>query len=424
MLHTSAELDKHLSTLQFLENPYPFYHHLRAADAVHWSQAWSCWLLTRYDDVVATLTDPKRFSNVGTTERFLKQLPTDELARIQPLYQHFTVGLTRTDPPNHTRIRALTSKAFTTRVIELMRRRIQEIVDQLLDAALDRGQIDLIGDFAYPLPATVIAEMFGFPPEDRDRFKAWSSQIAAFHGTGRADLATIERSQTALLEARKWLSELIEARRQQPRDDLLSWLANAEEQGDMLNNHELLATCVTFMIGGHETTTNLIGNGILALLRNPDQLRLLKDEPDRITAAVEELLRYDAPTQRAHRVAAEDIDLRGKTIRKGDFIQQVLGAANRDPAYFPEPDRLDITREKNRHVSFGLGIHFCPGAPLARLEAQIAFPTLLRRLPNLRVADNTTIEWTPNNFFRGLKALPLEFDRSHHVRVPRGGRPA
>ena len=333
------------------------------------------------------------------------------------MYQHFTVGLTRTDPPDHTRIRALTSKAFTAPSIKSIRPRIQEIVDQLLDITLDRGQIDLIGDFAHPLPTTVIAEIFGFPPEDRLRFKAWSSQIAAFHGTGRANLTTIERSQAALLEARQWLSELIEARRQQPRNDLLSRLANAEEQGDMLSNSELLATCVTFMIGGHETTINLIGNGMLALLRSPDQLKIHKDDPSHVTTAVEELLRYDAPTQRAHRIATENIDLHGKTISKGDLIQPVLAAANRDPAYFPEPDRLDITREKNRHLSFGLGIHFCPGALLARLEAQITFLTLLRRLPNLRVAKNTTIEWTPNNFFRGLKALPLEFDSNDHVVV-------
>jgi len=309
-------------------------------------------------------------------------------------------------------VRSITNKAFTPRVVERLRPRIEQIVRERIDAAIPTGRIDLIADLAYPLPTTVIADMFGFPLEDRTEFKRFSDEIVAFHGTGGADAATVLRSQEALLQARAWMAALIAERRRQPRDDLLSRLANAEEQGTRLSEAELFSTCLTFMIGGHETTTNLIGNGMLALLQHPDQLRRLEQNPELITLAVEEMLRYDAPTQRAHRIAAADFELRGKTIRRGDFVQLVLGAANRDPEQFDQPDRFDIGRSANKHVSFGLGPHYCPGAPLARLEAQIAIPALLDRLPNLRLDDQAQVEFGPNNFFRGLKSLPLIFDRT------------
>ena len=219
------------------------------------------------------------------------------------------------------------------------------------------------------------------------------------------------RSQEALLEARAWMGGLIGDRRKEPRDDILSRLANAEEEGTRLSEAQLFSTCVTFMIGGHETTTNLIGNGMLALLQCPDQAQRLTEDPRLIDGAVEEMLRFDAPTQRAHRIAINDVALRGKTIRKGDFVQPVLAAANRDPDRFKNPDGFDVKREDNKHVSFGLGPHFCPGAALARLEAQIAIPELLRRLPSLKIPEGVRVEYGPNNFFRGLKALPLEFGR-------------
>ena len=403
-------LDEQLTTPQFVQEPYPIYRQLREADPVHWSDAWQCWLLTRYDDVAETMRDFRSFSNVGTTTRYLDQLPPESLDKVRPLYEHFTSGQSRLDPPDHTRVRAVTSKAFTPRVVEAMRPRIEQIVDELIDAVSSTGCIDLIGDFANPLPAMVVADMFGFPQEDRAAFKAWSDRIAAFHGTGRADAATVKRSQEALLEARAWLGALIDQRRKQPCDDLLSRLANPQEQGTRLSEAELFSTCVTFMIGGHETTTNLIGNGMFALLQRPDQVQDLRGGPQLIGSAVEEMLRYDAPSQRAHRIAAREIDLRGQTIRKGEFVQQVLAAANRDPDEFDRPDEFNIHRRDNSHVSFGIGPHFCPGAPLARLEAQIAIPALLRRLPNLRLAEDAAIAYGPNNFFRGLTALPLEFD--------------
>ena len=405
-----SDLDAQLTTPDFLVDPYTVYRRLREREPVHWSEAWQCWLLTRYQDVAEAMRDFKQFSNVGIQQRFLDQLPPQAMPRIRPLYEHFSTGLTRTDPPRHTRIRALTAKALSLSVIESMRPSIEQVVDQLIDAKRGSGRIELIADFAYPLPGTVLADLFGLPHQDREQFQAWSKRIIAFHGTGRADQATVEHSQEALLEARSWLGKLIQERRRRPRQDLLTLLVEAEESGDRLTEAELFSSCVTFMIGGHETTTNLIGNGMLALLRNPDQLARLRRHPEGIVTAVEELLRYDAPVQRGHRIAVSDMQLNGKTICQGDFVQPVLAAANRDPAQFPNPDRLDIGRENNRHLCFGLGPHYCPGAALSRLEAQVAIPRLLSRLPGLHLAQETRIAWRPNNFFRGLQALPLAFD--------------
>ena len=410
MAHSDvATLDQLLQTPEFLQDPYPVYRRLRDEQPVYCSESWNCWLLSRYDHVAESLRDHQRFTNVGTTHRFLDQLPQQTLDQIQPLYEHFSIGLTRCDPPDHTRLRGLTNKAFTPRVVGSMRDRIQTIVDQLIDAVADQGRLDLIRDFAYPLPTTIIAEMFGFPVEDRDQFKAWSTGIAAFHGSGGADPKLVLRSQKALLAAREWLRRLIDERRRNPTADLLSRLANAEEFGDTLTDPELFSICVTFLIGGHETTTNLIGNGMLALLRHPEQLRILRGDAELIPLAVEEMLRYDAPTQRAHRIADEDIEWGGQRIRQGDFVQLLLGSANRDPQQFEKPNQFDILRTNQRHVSFGMGVHFCPGAPLARLEAQIAIGTLLRRLPKLRLVPDQPIEWSPNNLFRGLQHLHLTF---------------
>jgi len=404
-------VDEQLTTRSFLQNPYCVYRDLRKTAPVHWSGNWQSWLLTRYDDVAATLRDFRSFSSRGTITRYLDQLPVESLDKVRPLYEHFSCGQVRLDPPEHTRVRAITAKAFTPGVVEKLRPRIEEIVSSLIDTALPNGKLDLIADFGAPLPGIVIADLFGFPRADRPRFKAWSDRIAAFHGTGAPDQHTVMKSQEALLEARKWMGGLIDDRRKAPREDLLSRLANAEEEGTHLSDVQLFSTCVTFMIGGHETTTNLIGNGMYALLQRPEQIQRLQENPSGIDDAVEEMLRFDAPTQRAHRIATEDIELRGRTIRKGDFVQAVLGSANRDPGRFDDPDTFDIERRENKHVSFGLGPHFCPGAALARLEAKIAIHELLKRMPNLRIEDPASIEYGPNNFFRGLKSLPLKFDK-------------
>ena len=405
-INSSSSIDQLLVSPAILSDPYPIYHQLRAEDPVHWSDAWGCWVLTRYADVIAVLRDYRRFTNVGRIASFLDQLPANVRAQIRPLYDNFTVGMPNTDPPEHTRVRGLVNSAFTARVVEGMRPRVQEIVDGLLDQAESGGAMEVIGSFAYPLPAIVIAEMLGVPAEDRDRFKAWSDDIVAFHGTGRPHIETIMKSTAALLETKAWLLRLIEARRKQPEDDLISALVAAEERGEVLSETELVATCITLLTAGHETTTGLIGNGLLALLRHPDQLRKLRENPALIGTAVEEFLRFDTSFLRAWRLTAEDVEIGGKQIPKGQTLSLMLGAANRDPAQFEEPDRLDITRDPNLHTSFGWGIHFCAGAPLARREAEIAFTTLLRRFPHMKL-DETGVEWQQNNTFHNLKSLPV-----------------
>ena len=386
---------------EFLANPYPTYHRLRAEDPVHQSPL-GFWVLTRYEDVSAVLRDPRFVKEplaALIAARFGGQVPRG-------------VGLSMLDrdPPDHTRLRSLVSKAFTPRVVEGLRPRIQQIVDGLIARAEAAGSMDVIEEFAYPIPVNVICEMMGVPIEDHERFKGWSLDIA--RGLDSIwlppDSEIPRRSVAARHAISDYFRELIAARRTTPRGDLLSALIAAEEAGDKLSEEELLATCILILIAGHETTVNLIGNGILALLRHPGELRRLRETPGLITSAVEELLRYDGPVQRTARVASDDATIGGQKISKGDMVMPFIGAADRDPAQFPEPDRLDLGRADNRHIAFGWGIHFCLGAPLARVEGQIAIDTLVRRLPRLELATESP-EYRQSLTLRGLKALPVRF---------------
>jgi len=386
---------------EFLADPYPTYHRLRAEDPVHYSPL-GFWVLTRYEDVAAVLRDA----------RFIKEPLAALVAARFGAEVPRGVGLSMLDrdPPDHTRLRSLVSKAFTPRVVEGLRPRIQEIVDGLIARAEAAGSMDLIEEFAYPIPVNVICEMMGVPVQDHERFKGWSLDIA--RGLDSIwlppDSEIPRRSAAARHAISDYFRELIAQRRASPRGDLLSALIAAEEAGDKLNEEELLATCILILIAGHETTVNLIGNGVLALLRNPEELRRLRATPALITTAVEELLRYDGPVQRTARVASDDATIGGHTIRKGEMVMPFIGAADRDPAHFPEPDRLDLARADNRHIAFGWGIHFCLGAPLARAEGQIAINTLVRRLPRLAFV-NDTVEYRQSLTLRGLKALPVKF---------------
>jgi pimeloyl-[acyl-carrier protein] synthase len=389
----------------FRADPYPGLHALRAHDPVHFIDVPGLWFVTRYDDVVAGLRDPRL-----SAERFQLSLP--EMQSSALISSLSTMMLLR-DPPHHTRLRALVSKAFTPRVVENLRPRIQEIVDGLMDAVQPAGRMELMQDLAAPLPVIVIAQLLGIPVEDRTRFKRWSDALLVIaDGTlAPAGFADAERSAAAFKE---YLGGIIPQRRAHPADDLISGLLAAQEQEDRLSSDELFSTCVLLLIAGHETTTNLIGNGMLALLRHPDQLALLRDAPSLIRSAIEELLRYESPVQLTSRVAKEDVEIRGKHVRQGQEVCLGLAAANRDPDAFPDPDRLDITRADNHHVAFGHGLHFCLGAPLARLEGQIAIQTILRRLPGLRLATDS-VEWRDGIMMRGLKALPLRFEREGGV---------
>ena len=385
---------------EFHADPYPFYHRLREEDPVHQSPL-GFWVLTRYDDVIFLLRDP-RFGREG----FAPVLST--------VYGQEVASLPRSmlfrDPPDHTRLRNLVNRAFTPRVVESLRPRIQQIVEQLLDRVKDSKRMDLIEDLAYPLPVTVICEMLGVPASDRDRIRRWSADVArSLDAIGLpSDPEIVERGVSGRHALAEYFLELIPDRRRRPGQDLLSLLITAEEQGDRLTEGELLAMCILLFIAGHETTVNLIGNGVLALLQHPEQWARLRNEPTLIQGAVEELLRYDSPVQRTARIPTVAVEIGGRTIEAGTMIVAAIGAANRDPQHFPDPDRLDITRRDNRHVAFGFGIHFCLGAPLARLEGQIAISALLRRTPDLNLTM-TTPEWRESSTLRGLKALPVIF---------------
>lgn len=396
-----------LSTPAFFADPYPVYAWLRETAPVYWHAAWQGWVVTRHADVLAILQDAQRFSNAGRQSRMLQGLAPEVRATLAPLEEHYAQGgLSNQDPPNHTRLRALISKAFTPRTVEALRPHIQALVDDLLDAIKPVEGFDLIRAFAYPLPALVIAHLLGLPAEDRDQFKQWSDEVTAFLGQAHATPASAARGQASLLALRAYFARQVAQRRVTPGNDLISALLAAEERGETLTEKELLGTCVTLLLGGHETTTNLIGNGVLALLRHPEQWQRL-DDPALLPSAVEELLRYDAPVQRAWRVVAEDTELAGQPLRRGELVFAMLGAANRDPAQFAEPDRLDVGRTAARQLGLGYGIHFCLGAPVARLEAAIALDSLRRRWPGLRLAPGAEPEWKANMAFRGLKSLPV-----------------
>jgi pimeloyl-[acyl-carrier protein] synthase len=387
-----------------LSNPYPFYDRLRTEDPVHWSERFGSWLLTRYADVSMTLRDARLSAN--RTGVFMKQLPEGMSQSLEPLRDHLATWMSHSDPPSHTRLRDLVSRAFTPGMVESMRSHIQEIVNELLDAVQDKHGIDIIRDIAYPLPAAVISDMLGVPPDGREQFKQWAEDIMAFTGGGALALPRIaEKAQKSLFEMDDYFGSLIRERRRQPQDDLISALTRIEEQGDRLTEEDLLGLCDQLLTAGHDTTRNLIGNGMLALLQNEDQLQKLRQDPSLIVSAVEELLRFDSPLQRQTRVAKEDFELRGNAIRKGQPILSMLGAANRDPSQFKDPNRLDICRRNNGHLAFGSGIHYCLGAPLSRLEGQIAFNSIVQRFPTIRLA-NPVQHWRENMSVRGLASLP------------------
>ena len=386
---------------EFLADPYPTYHRLRDEDPVHHSPL-DFWVLTRYEDVAAVLRDP----------RFIKEPLVSVVAARFGVTVPPGVGLSMLDrdPPDHTRLRSLVSKAFTPRVVEGLRPRIQKIVDDLITRAEAVGRMDLIEEFAYPIPVNVICEMLGVPIEDHERFKGWSLDIArGLDSVWLPPESEIpKRSGAARHAIGDYMRGLIAERRASPRGDLLSALIAAEEAGDKLSEDELIATCILLLIAGHETTVNLIGNGTLALLRHPEELRRLRETPGLITSAVEELLRYDGPVQRTARITSTEVTIGGRTIGKGEMVMPFIGAADRDPSQFSDPDRLDLGRTDNRHIAFGWGIHFCLGAPLARIEGQIAIDTLVRRLPRLTLVDDEP-EHRQSLTLRGLKALPVTF---------------
>ena len=383
-----------LTSSQMLANPYPTYQKLREKDPVHRMRLVDGWVLTRYDDVQAMLLDHQRFSNWGAGAGD-RQYTRDR-------------SMLDLDPPDHTRLRSLVSKAFTPRSVTALEPRIEEIVEGLLDGVDGEDRFDLIDNFAFPLPVIVIAEMLGVPAQDLEQFKEWSNDIVISLEPilSREQREQFRRSEQELYE---YFEGIIALRREDPEDDLVSALLAAEEEGDRLSHGELLATLLLLLVAGNETTRNLIGNGMLALLRNPEEMSRLKEQPELIDPAIDELLRYDSPVQLDGRTLLEDVEMGGKLMRAGQQVVGVVGAANRDPAAFSNPDRLDIRRQEKSHISFGRGIHYCLGASLAKLEGRIAISSLLRRFSSIRLAAEP--QQRKQVVLRGVEDLLVEVER-------------
>jgi hypothetical protein len=395
-------------------DPFPLFRALRSDDPVHWSQPLAGWVLTRYDDVRAAMFEPQFTSD--RVRPFFRRLPEEERGKYPDLERYITGWAVFFDPPNHTRLRRLMNKAFTPRAVAGLRPKIRGIVDDLIDrvvqrAAGGRGTMDVIADFAYPIPASVIMVMLGVPRRDLDAVKRWSDDMALFVGSSRLSADKYQRAQSGMREMAEYFRAVIAARRAAPEDDLISAMLLPEPGGDVFSEDELIATCSLLLFAGHETTSNLIGNGIWALLTHPDELARLAADPGLVESAVEEMLRWDGPSHALARLVASEITIAGKQLKPGDRVFAMLNAANRDPAMFPEPDRFDVARTPNKHLTFAAGIHFCLGAPLARLEGQVAIETLLRRLRDLRLAEQR-LDWLDSMILRGVKSLRVSFRAS------------
>jgi pimeloyl-[acyl-carrier protein] synthase len=397
----------HLLDPEVLANPYPLYRRLRTEDPVHWDPYLHAWIVTRYEDVATVF---RRFSADRTpAPEYFEALGVPEVG---PVAQVMVKQMLFLDAPAHTRLRRLAGAAFQPVQVNKLRQHIQDIADRLIDDIVARGtgRLDMLADFAEPLPAMVTTELLGVSVEDHVKLKDWSVTFAEMLGNFQHNPDRLGGVLEAVQNLTEYFHDAIREQRRQPRDGLVSAFLAAEVDGDRLSDEEVAANCIVTMVGGLETTTNLIGNGTLTLLRNPADLQRLRTEPDVMPSAVEELLRYESPSQHTARIARDDLELGGKQIRKGQAVIAVMAAGNRDPERFPEPDRLDIERPDNRHLAFGWASHFCFGAPLARLEAEISFTSLLHRLPELQLVDQPLV-WRENLGLRGLKSLPLTFEQ-------------
>jgi len=387
-----------------LADPYPYFAAMLDQDPVHWNEQYRAWFLHKHEDVLWALRNPA-FSSDRVVPVFEKHLSAEQRAQRQPtldVLRHWMVFL---DPPEHTRLRKMVMPAFSPKAVAAMRPRVEQVVRETLADLGDRQEFDFIADFAYPIPAIVVAELIGVPVGDRDMFKKWSDDILTlvFGAQGQGDRR--ELAQQGLIELTDYLRDLIARIRQDPRDDIISRLVEVREFEPPLTDDEIISTCALLVFGGHETTTNLIANGTRQLLLHHEQWDLLRDRPELVGQAVEELLRFDGPSRLEARLLVEDVQLRGKTLREGDSVFLVQSAANRDPEVFSDPTRLDITRAKNNHVGFGFGVHHCLGNFLARLEANVAFTAVIEGLPDLELAGPET--WHPTMMSRGMRTMPV-----------------
>ena len=390
---------------EVLADPYPLYHRLRMEDPVHWDPFLHAWVVTRYADVVRVL---HHFSANRTPTP--QQLSDLNLSALNPIAQVMVRQMLFLDPPDHTRLRALASAAFTPRRVEQLRSHIEEVMNGLIDRVTAQNQMDVMADFAGPAPAIITAELLGVPVEDHSDLKDWSQDFAEMLGNFQHNPERYPRVLRSVENLSSYFREAMNQQRSAPRDGLIRAMMEAEVEGERLNEEEIVANLIVTMVGGQETTTNLIWNGLLTLLRHPEELERLRANPTLIPSTVEELLRFESPSQHTARLAPEDAELGGKSIRKRQAVIAVMGAGNRDPERFPDPDRLDLERKDNRHLAFGWAAHFCFGAALARLEGQIAFQLLLNRLQDLRLKTGAPLVWRHNLGLRGLTALPVTFN--------------
>jgi cytochrome P450 len=400
MIETKSADGIDLTSPEFFADPYPTYARLLESGAPFWQahggSTGGMWLVSRYQDALMLLKEGH------TTKDAMRVKPAAEVT----FFDHTMLSK---DAPEHTRLRSLASLAFTPARVRDMAARLAQIIDELIGRVASQGRMDFIADFAMPLPAIVIAELLGVPPEDRETFHSWSEKVARGTVDELRSEAAAEEGDEAGKALAYYFSDLFDRRREEPKDDLISALIAAHYAQDRLTEIELMAMCMGLLIAGHTTTANLLGNGMLTLLRNPDQMAMLQSHPDLLPSAVEEMLRFESPIQRAtFRLTKVPVEIGGTLIPKGQQVSVLIGAANRDPQVFPQPDRFDISRQPNRHLAFGFGAHFCFGAPLARAQTKLGFSRLLERLPRLRLSAEGP-RWGRTTFFRGLDSLPVEF---------------
>jgi len=386
-------------------DPHPVLHRLRAEDPVYYSADLHAWLLTRYDDIARALKEPSLTAASMVSQ--IDRLPEDQRRQLAPLRASIAMWMGHVDPDDHARMQRVLKKYFTPGTVEALRPRAQAITDELVGAFQGKGECDVVRDLAYPLPARVIAEMLGVPRKDHELLPRWSRDITAVFQP--LSVPRLLESQKSIVAMSEYMRELVAERRREPQDDLISLLVQAQEEGGIRSEAEILANCVLLLFAGHETTAGLIGKGLLLLLQNPDQLAVLQDRSDLLPNAVEEMLRVDGPAALITRFSLAPVEIGGKVIEPNQMVFPVLAAGNRDPAYYPDPDRFDITRSTARHLAFGQGMTYCLGAALARMEAQVGFSTLLARLPDLRLgAQGPSWELRPP-FSRSLESLPITF---------------
>lgn len=399
------DLDRLLTDASFYQQPHKALQQLRLEAPVYWSEAWGVWVLTRYDDVVKTLKNHADFVNFGRVTHLINQLPAEASAARDALLFHYETGLAHTDPPIHTRLRSLLNLAFTPRMVAHWTHRIEAVVEQLIDTLRQQTSFDLLPTFAYPLPATIIAEMLGVAAEDTVLFQTWAVAInQLFEKGGRITVASAMTAHENLRHMRAYIGDMVKQRQRHPTEDIIGKLVSLAA-GEKLTLDELTSTVVTFFVAGHDTTTNLIANSIYLLLQQPDAFAELRRKPALTNIAVEETLRLEPSVPRMWRIAMRNVKLNGSTIKQGQMVFPMLSAANRDPAQFPDPDRFSLTRKNMKHVAFGYGIHYCLGAPLARLEAEIALRKLIAAFPTMRLS--ATPHWTHDIAIRRLEQLVL-----------------